>query len=122
MDSLVKDYVDKSMETVRAQNDARFAEVLARLDVMDARLSSMKPFNIWQVVATVAGGVVAILGIGIAVLTFSSDRFDSGISSLGIVKEYVDGQRQRDAAQDARLDRIIGTLESIDARIPPGSR
>lgn len=40
MDTETQRYVDKSMESVKAQNDARFSEVLSRLDSVGSQLKT----------------------------------------------------------------------------------
>lgn len=83
-----------------AQNDARFAQVLARLD-------GLHPAT-WQQNAAVAlSTVVVALGLGFAVLAYASDRFDSGVGSMGAVEDAIDEQREINASQNERLDRIL---------------
>lgn len=102
MDSETKNYVDAKMESVKAQNDARFSEVISRLD-------SMHPATWWQNGLLLA----AAIGFVFAILAYSSDRFDSGVASMGAVEEAIDLQRETNAAQDVRLDKIISTLETL---------
>jgi hypothetical protein len=106
VDLETKRYVDKSMDAVKAQNDAAFSKVLARLD-------SMHPATWQQNLGVVAAGVVALLGIIFAVLAFASDRFDSGVAAMGAIEEAIDAQREINASQDARLEKILGSLEAI---------
>ena len=65
-----KRYVDAKTEGTRAQNDARFAEVLTKIDTLP------KPMT-WQQCAAV---IASALGIMLAILAFAGDRFDGGMS------------------------------------------
>lgn len=105
VDRETKRYVDKSMDTVKAQNDARFAEVIARLDAMN-------PATWVQNAGVLLGGIVVTLGLVFGILAYASDRFDSGVSAMGAIEEQLDAQRETNADQNARLDRILGVLEA----------
>jgi len=102
VDAETQGYVDKFMEAVKAQNDARFAEILAKLDQMP---------KFWPLVMSGFIGIFGAIGLVFAVLAYASDRFDSGIVAMGAVEESIDAQREVNAAQDARLDRILKMLE-----------
>jgi len=102
-------YIDARIEAVKAQNDARFAEVISRLD-------NMHPATWWQNGLLLIGAV----GFVFAILSYASDRFDSGVSAMGAIEEQMDAQRDTNAAQDARLDKILRTLEVQSAK-PQGS-
>ena len=65
-------YVDAKAEATRAQNDARFAEILARLDRM--------PSN-WSMAGMIAAATATIFGGLLAVLAFGGDRFDGGVQA-----------------------------------------
>lgn len=111
VDAETRRYVDKSMETVKAQNDARFSEVLGRLDGLKAQIDHAPvPLSFTQFLA----GAAAVLGVGLAlvfaVLAFASDRFDGGLGADAIKDQIAAEQLVRDKAQDAKLDQI---LESV---------
>jgi hypothetical protein len=89
------------MRAVRAENDSRFAQVLSRLD-------GMNPATWWQIAVLIAGAIGSVF----AILAFASDRFDSGVNSMGAVGEAINRQMEINAAQDERLDRIINALEA----------
>lgn len=99
----IKDYVDAQDEKTRAQNDARFAEVLSRLD-------GLNPATWWQNALLLVGA----LGIMVAILAFASDRFDSGVSAMGAVEERLDAERDVNEAQNQRLDRLLNALEVLN--------
>lgn len=103
-----KDYIDAKVEAVRAQNDARFSEIRSDIIALGAKIDA-KPVGAtwWQNALIVAGAV----GTVFAVLAYASDRFDSGVGSMGAVEEAIDAQREINASQDGRLDRILEVLE-----------
>ncbi|SET75753.1 hypothetical protein [Paracoccus homiensis] len=114
-----KDYIDRSMETVRAQNDARFAEVLGEIRGIGQRLqhiesSQLSARQLWGAVLT---GAATVLGVMLAALAFGSDRFDGGV---GMADQRLE-QMQRDAEQDAiikRLDALIATQAAPESPTP----
>lgn len=111
----VQPFVDARLDVMAAKIDARVAaaEQKAETELSQAlgKLDGLPKF--WPLVATivltVAGGIGAVFGI----LGYASDRFDSGVNSMGAVEEAIDAGREIDAAQDARLDRILRALEQI---------
>ena len=107
-----KNYLDAKMDSVRAQNDARFSEVLSRLD----GIKDLPKF--WPLVAAIAVAVVTIIGISVTVLSYASDRFDGGLAASALIDQITNDQAGRDAGQDAKLDKILGKLDSI-AALPP---
>ncbi len=111
-----REYTDAKMETVRAQNDARFAEVMAKLEIMSR--TSITKRELWAATGT---SIAAILGVILAVLAFAGDRFDAGIGFSSQVAE----QAAIDASQDAKfdlvidkLDNVADRLEGLEARLP----
>lgn len=110
-----KDYIDRSMDAVRAQNDARFAEVLS--EIRDIRgLIATKP-STWQLVATVFAGAATILGVALAALSYGGDRFDGGV---GMADQRFE-QIQRDEDQDAiirRLDALLAEQATLTTPAP----
>ena len=103
-------YVDAKMETVRAQNDARFAEVLAKIDGLSDRVANLKPpVSLWQIASLLAAAVAAMIGI----FGVMADRFDGGIAASGLRSAFQEAQISKDAAQDAKLDQIIEAIGKI---------
>lgn len=98
-----KDYLDARIEAVRAQNDASFA-------ILGAKIDAIQPGATWQQIAAIA---FVLLGSIFAILAYASDRFDSGVSSMGAIEEALDAQREINSAQDSRFERF---LEAWDAR------
>lgn len=117
----LKDYVDARTDAVRAQNDARFAEVLAEMKGVSAKLDHIERNAIsWKGVwGAAAATTVAVASIVLAVLSISGDRFDGGMSAQGIVSNVMSRQDARDAEQDKKLDAILERLDGIsEARTP----
>ena len=107
VDSETKNYLDAKMDSVKAQNDARFSEVLSRLD----GLKDLPKF--WPLVSAIAIAAVTIIGISVAILSYASDRFDGGLGAAALVDSITKDQAQRDEGQDAKLDKILGKLDSL---------
>ena len=111
-------FVESKMETVKAQNDARFAEVLAGIGRVDDRVSHLAPPITWQQLALTIGSVgLVLIGVVFAVLAYASDRFDGGISASGLLDEFSQVQADRDIAQDAKSDEIILLLKELASRL-----
>ena len=113
MDSEIKNYLDAKMDSVKAQNDARFSEVLSRLD----GLKDLPKF--WPLVSAIAVATITIIGICVAILSYASDRFDGGLGASALIDAITEGQAMREEGQDAKLDKILGKLESIPALQSP---
>lgn len=110
VDAETKNYLDAKMDSVRAQNDARFAEVLARLD-------NIKVPSLWQLVSIGAGMVLAI----ITVIGLMADRFDGGLAASSVIVPMTEAQNERDAIQDKKLDTILWKIEALNEKIEPVS-
>lgn len=65
-------YVDARIEATRVQNDARCAEILARLD--------RRP-STGAVACMFAAATATIIGVSLAALAFGGDRFDGGVQA-----------------------------------------
>ena len=108
-----KEYLDARLEAVKAQNDARFAEVRASLDTILAQVSVVsnkvddKPSLTWLIGIAVAG-FLAVL----AVLSFGGDRFDGGVSVQTAVSERT-LQAERLSRENA--EQIKAILDLIQA-------
>ena len=113
VDSETKNYLDAKMDSVKAQNDARFSEVLSRLD----GLKDLPKF--WPLVSAIAIAAVTIIGISVAILSYASDRFDGGLGAAALVDAITKDQAQRDEGQDAKLDKILGKLDSLSVGQSP---
>jgi anti-sigma factor RsiW len=92
-----KDDVDAQDDKTRARNDARFAELFAKLDALP------KPATLWQMIALAA---IAVLGL-VTILGIMADRFDGGLAASGLIEQVRAEQAIRDDAQDAKLDAIL---------------
>ena len=108
----LREYIDAQDEKTRAQNDARFAEVIARLEQMP---------RFWPLVVAGIAGLAGSIGLVFAVLAYAGDRFDGGISVSGVVNQLQEIQSQRDNEQDMRIGRILEALEQINLERSPNS-
>lgn len=111
VDSDTKNYVDAKTESVKSQNDARFAEVLSRIDRVSDRIEHLpKPLTLKEFIF---GGIslgVAGIGLMFGILAFSADRFDGGLAAGSVKDSIVTEQEARNDAQDEKLNRIIDIL------------
>lgn len=121
MDASTRHYVNAKTDAVRAQNDARFAEVLARFDVLKADIDNKPtPPNIWQIAGVVGAGIGAL----VAIAAFAYDRFDGGVAAGVLVEQAVsqvaEAQATRDSEQDKRLDTILEAINKASERLQSG--
>lgn len=111
VDTETKHYLDAKVDAVKAQNDARFAEVLSKID-------GLNPATWWQNALLLA----ATVGTVFAILAYASDRFDGGIAAMGLIEEQIDAQREQNKSQEERLDRILKQLEVQHAPEPSSNK
>jgi len=109
VDTDTKNYLYAKVDAVKAQNDARFSEVLAEL-------RNMTPGPTWQQQALL---LVGAIGVVFAILAYASDRFDGGLAASSITEQIAADQRSRDAAQDVKLDVIIDAISKIQPAKTP---
>lgn len=115
MDLETERFVQAKVETVSAQNDARFARIETQL----SKIGEQKIPSLWQFGGLLAGGLATALAIAIAIAAAMSDRFDGGITARGLIDPMLEQQRLIDAAQDEKLDdlrqgqqRMLNILEN----------
>ena len=117
MDTETKNYLDAKVDAVKAQNDARFTEVLSAINRVDERVSHIgSPLTWWQMVSGAASVSLVVLTIILGILAFASDRFDGGIAASGMLDEVSKAQANRDAEQDAKSDEMLLILKEIAER------
>lgn len=135
VDSETKNYVDAKTEATRAENSAQFAHVDSRFSQVDsrfsqvdarfaevvARLDALHPATWQQNLAVALSVAIAVLGIILAVLAYSGDRFDGGIAAGAIVDQALAAQSARDDAQDQKLDALLTAVDAIGRKLDEGS-
>lgn len=96
VDTETQRYVDAKTEATRAQNDARFSEVINGISTLSTRIEGL-PSAKSQFVAIVTTGAAIFLGL-IAVLAFAGDRFDGGMSAStdGAVAREIISEQSKD--------------------------
>lgn len=106
-------YIDARTDAVRAQNDARFAEVLSEIRSVGTRIDHIEKGQIspWQVWAA----ALTVFGAGLAVLAFGGDQFGLG---AGLAEQQA-AQIERDKSQDAKLDTVLDRLDDLLMRQSP---
>lgn len=115
VDEETQRYIDAKTEATRAQNDARFSEVINNIARLSDKIDGM-PSAKSQIVSTVATGFAIFLGL-IAILAFAGDRFDGGMSAStdgAIAKELI-RQQSKDIeklinAQAVENQKVIDAL------------
>lgn len=113
-----KDLLEAKLDTVRAQNDAKFAEVISELRLVQSRMDGLHVRletvpSIWQI----AGVALTTLGLGVAILAFANDQFAVGVGVSPILNDQAEKQAQVDAAQDERADAVLEALGAIADRL-----
>ena len=119
-DISIKEYVDGQLAASLARTDARFAEVIAELRVLESKIDGKAAYTtVWGAMFT---GIISILGVMLAVLAFGGDRFDGGVQLTASSVEYLQDTRvqaEKNANQiDAlsqQLDQIIKALDKMPA-------
>ncbi|PJN92796.1 hypothetical protein CNY89_26485, partial [Amaricoccus sp. HAR-UPW-R2A-40] len=102
----------KSAET-KAGNDARFAELLAKFDILSAKIDGLP--STWKVIGIVGSALGVSLGIVFAVLAFAGDRFDGGIG----VTAASEGLARQNAAA---IQEVLQSNEVLGARVDQAIR
>ena len=109
VDAETNHYVDANVRAAKAENSASFARLETKID-------GISPGASWQQMAgVVISGVVVGLSLVFAVLAYASDRFDSGVASMGAIEELLDTQREQNVEQNERIDRILVAIEKLSA-------
>lgn len=112
VDTETKNYLDAKVDAVRAQNDARFAEVVTRLESVAYKIDhAPKPLGLWQVAGLIATALVA----GVTILGVFADRFDGGISATGLLDVQGQAQAERDAKQNEALESLFTAIQGMQA-------
>ena len=104
MDPGTKYYIDSRDEATRAQNDARFAEVLAKLSQTATADGQRK-------LAFTTG--IAIIAAMIALFAFGADRFGSGMSAASLVYEQSDEASRRAEQNERNIKEIRDDLKTL---------
>jgi hypothetical protein len=116
VDAETQRYVDIKVDAMKAQNDARFSEVLSKLDAVNVKIDhAPRPLTMPQFLGGAAGALGVTLGVVFAILAYASDRFDGGIAASAVVGELMESQTLKDQQQDAKLDQILGALSVLTA-------
>lgn len=112
-------YIDAKIDTVRAQNDARFAEVVGKLGNIEHTLSGQP--SVASLIGTSAITALTILGLIVALLAFGGDRFDGGVQVSSVVvqqaqdaKALAQKNQQKMGELSEKLDILIGILGEQD--------
>ena len=80
MDPGTQHYIDAKTEATRAQNDARFAEILARLERAPT-IDELRKL----VVTTAITTILTLIAAMIALFAFGADRFSGGMTAASLI-------------------------------------
>lgn len=127
----IKDYVDARTDMVRAQNDARFAELITEIRTVGAKLDHVP--STWTMIGTIIAAAVGAVGLVLGILAFAGDRFDGGVAASDLVTKaselqaekiaaFTEQQVLRDSLQDAKLDQILRAVEFGTRQPPEGQK
>lgn len=110
-----KDYVDAKAEATRAQNDARFSQVMSRLETLSMKLetATLHMPTTSSMFGTAAASVIAIIGLGVAILAFGGDRFDGGMGAASITMDQAISARETANRNAERLDDVDKKLDVL---------
>lgn len=110
-----KDYIDRSMDAVRAQNDARFDKVLNEIKTLETKIDAIKSDAItWKGVWGAAAATTAAVGsLVLAVMAIGGDRFDGGMAASGVVSGVLQRQEERDQRQDEAMSEILSRIDAL---------
>lgn len=115
---MVQHMIHQAEKTAEAKLDSLQQSINAKL----SRLDHMP--TMWQIVGSVASGVIAGALAIIAIVSYASDRFDGGVG-LGteISDRFIENKLdiERNAARDAetrdQVDRLVQRMDQIIARL-----
>lgn len=101
------DVVDSKIAAAEARTDTKFAELRGDL----AKFATKE--TVWAAAGALGGTILAVM---LALAAFGGDRFDAGMSATGVLAPFAEAQRERDAAQDQKLDEILRRLPPAETR------
>ena len=106
-------YIDRSMDAVRAQNDARFSDVLSEVRAINVKLDHVPTTR--AMIGSIIGGIVAAVTIGIGVMALFGASFNSGfsLSNIRATEERIDRE------QNERIDGILTRMDAFIASQEP---
>jgi len=78
----MREYVDAKIEGVSAKNDARFNEVISKLDTLQSDVSRIP--SLWGFLGLALATVVTGIGILLGLLSYAGDRFDGGMQAASV--------------------------------------
>lgn len=104
MDPGTKHYIDSRVEATRAQNDARFAEIMAKLS-QAATADGLRNLTITN--------AIVIIAAMIALFAFGADRFGSGMSAASLIYEQSDEAKRQAAENETNIKEIRDDLKTL---------
>ncbi len=100
---------------MRAETDKKYSEVTLNIKALSDKIDGLpRPIGFWQLAGMIASGLV----VAFTLLGVFADRFDGGISAYGTFDAFFEEQREVDAGQSARIDKILEVLEAQSAQSP----
>jgi hypothetical protein len=117
-----KDYIDAKVDAVRAQNDARFSEVLSEIKGLHLEVSTQNreiSANIkslptkWSVV----GGIVAGIGLAIGIFAYGGDRFDGGVQVSSVSVQQAQEAKNDASKALAKAEESATQIRSMNEKI-----
>lgn len=123
-DITMKDYVDAQSQATRAQNDARFAEVLSEIRSLDAKISNLPTrWTIWgTAISTTLTLLFSLAGLVYAIISYGGDRFDSGAQFTASTYQASQEAKTLSEENARQIQQLGGNMEKlIDALSTPAA-
>ncbi|WP_373089906.1 hypothetical protein [Sneathiella sp.] len=102
----IKDYIDAKNDAVRSDIKSDIARVEAKIDIMPAKIA-------WQI----GVGVVATVGLVLAVIAYGGARFDGGTSLGSSVGAQVEKNRQSIDDATKAIDSVNQTINKKNDQV-----
>lgn len=133
-----KDYIDAKIDGVRSELradvaelradvrslqatvESRFQAIDSKFEAVGARLSALP--TTWTLITTVAGGVVATIGLVFTMLTYAGDQSNVASQQQAQITETraISDQNAKQISElNGKLDRVLTALERQQPPAPP---
>lgn len=107
MEITSKEYIDAKADAVRAQNDARFAEVMSEIRALPTlRDNQSMKWNIW-------GAAIAAAGLIVGILAFAGDRFNGGVQVASVSVQQAQEAKEISRKNAEAIEGVNNKLDEL---------